>query len=626
MSDKPKLSSFETAFDNLIHSVMITQNNKIVFCNKVLLDISGYTFDELKEMNILDLVHDEDKELIIQRMKMLAAGEKPPKIFQMRFVHKDGSISLASVTADDIEFNGKPARINIGVNISADPLTDQSSELVNSLIDALSHRSELGFWVDDLADHTVYINDQLCKVLGFDFEEIREKSVTDFLHPTSQETYHQRIKDREEGKETSSYELILIDRLGRPYTFRVIGSILVDDQDKPIGSVGFFANIEPMKKLSNIVSTLNKYALYSRYKDLSAFWKNVLEDLLEIFYSDYGMIFLDGEVVARQGEFKSDFSPQETLEDLTVKGEVVSCIDRDCTNFFEDAKSVLLATVFLNQLPAGFILIGSKVQDLYLPQDVDLYMTFCNQITMNYEHHFLCIESEEEREFVSILLDILSHDFLNANTSVHGYLELLKQNLDTIDIGKFTEYVGRSLNVVERSERILQTVQQLSKIQQERKGRRLIALVPTLENAIEIQKTVFYPRPVNISFDCPKKINVVAGDLLQNVFENIINNAVKYTSREEVKIEIKCEPIAIEDQRFVEIRVTDYGMGIPDDVKPKFFQRLTRGDHRFHEGAGLGLYLARVIVGSYNGNIRFENRVPDDHTKGTIVVLQIPEG
>ncbi|MCG3226625.1 MAG: PAS domain S-box protein [Candidatus Heimdallarchaeota archaeon] len=627
MSDKPTISSFEAIFDASPMSIIIVQDlTKVVYCNKTFIEVSGYSSEDVQEMEILDFVHKDDIVLIKDRQKILLEGEEPERRFTMRFMHKDGSIILTQVTGDNIIYNGKPARIMTGANISAQPLSDQSPELVSALLDALTHHTELGFWVDDLDDHTMYINERLCEVLGYTYDEIKDKSVTDFLDPVSHESYLQSIENRKKGTPTSSYELILIDRLGRPNTFRVIGSTLYDSNNQPMASVGFFANIEPMKKLSTIVSTLNKYALYSRYKDLSSFWNKVVDDVLSIFYSDHGMVFLDNEVLAKKGEFALNFSPTDVLEDLTKKGDIVSCLDTDCSHFFDGAQSVLLATMFLNQQPAGFILIGSDIENLYLPQDVDLFMTFANQITMNYEHHFLYIESEEEREYVSILLDILSHDFLNANTSVHGYLELLDQGLDTQNVEKFKEFLSRSINVVERSERILQTVQQLTKIQKERQAKRTLPLRPILENAIELQKTMFYPRKIDVTFECPKKTNVIAGDLLQNVFENVINNAVKYTEDQDVKLDIDCISVEIEESKLMEIRFTDYGMGIPDDIKPRFFRRLTRGDHRFQEGSGLGLYLARVILDTYNGEIRFSNRVPDDYTKGTVVIIQIPEG
>ncbi|MEE9409930.1 MAG: PAS domain-containing sensor histidine kinase [Candidatus Heimdallarchaeota archaeon] len=629
MSDKPTLSSFEHFFDVTPQAIIIVQDfHNVVYCNKTFMDMTGYTLNDLEPLSMLDLTHDDDKHIIEERIRVRKSGVDPPRNFQLRFVNKDGSISLANIYTEAITFNGVPSRILLGVNISAEPLIDQSPELVTSLIDTLSHHSELGYWVDDINDHTIFINDRLCEYLGYSMEEIRKGTVSDFLHPDSQEVYLQITKKRREGKKTaSSYELILINKNGRPNTFSVVGSLLYDRYQNPIGSVGFFSNIEPTKKLSLVITTLNKYALFSRYKDLSSFWKNVLEDIINLYYSECGMVFLDGEVVAEQGEFTANMSPQEILEDMTKSGDLVKHFQEDCSKYHASAQSLLIATLHLNQRPAGFIFICSSIPKLFLRADVDLFLTFCNQITLNYEHHFLYLQSEEEREFVSVLLDILSHDFLNANTSVHGYLELIEQSLDTEDLERFKEYVVRSLSVVGRSERILQTVQQLSKIQQERKARRSIAVFSSLENAIELQKALYHPRIVNVNIDCPKKLYVIAGDLLQNVFENILNNAIKYTPEErEVKIEVSCKPVILDEENFVELRFIDHGIGIPDEIKPSFFKRLSRGDHRFQEGTGLGLYLARVIISSYNGNIVFENRVSDDHSQGTIVVIRLPEG
>ncbi len=629
MSDEHTLSSFDDFFDVTPQAIIIVQDfHNVVYCNKTFIDMTGYSLDDLESLSMLDLTHDEDKKIIENRIKTRKEGGVPPNNFKLRFINKDGSVSLANIFSNEITFNGVPSRILVGMNISAEPLLEQSPELVNALVDTLSHHSEMGYWVDDINDHTMFINERLSEYLGYSLEEIKNKSVTDFLHPDSQEVYHQITKNRREGKSTaSSYELILINRNGRPNTYRVVGSLLYDRYHNPIGSVGFFTNIEPTKKLSLIVSTLNKYALFSRYKDLSTFWENVLEDITDIYYTECGMVFLDGEITAQKGEFVGGMSPQDILEEMTKSDDLVKHEQEDSSKYHESAQSVLIATLHLNQRPAGFILICSSTPKLFLPDDVDLFLTFCNQITLNFEHHFLYLQSEEEREFVSVLLDILSHDFLNANTSVHGYLELINQNFETQDTDRLKEYVDRSLSVVSRTERILQTVQQLTRIQQERKARRSIAVHPLIENAIEIQRSIFHPRVVNVTFDCPKKIYVVAGDLLQNVFENIINNSIKYTQADqEVRIEITCKPIIFNEENFVEFKFTDHGIGIPDEVKPTFFKRLSRGDHRFQEGAGLGLYLARVIVSSYNGNIMFENRVSDDYAQGTAVIIQLPEG
>ena len=628
MSGKQTLEDFEDFFDSTPLSIVIIQDiHKIVYANQVFFDASGYKPEDLDDTTLTDLVHKDDRPIIQERIKLLEAGEKPETTMQVRIIRKDGTIALSRIQAYDVIFNNKKSRLLVGINISADPLIEQSPELVSSLLQTLTTHSQLGFWVDDINDHTIFINDRLCEFLGYSFEEISEHSVTDFFHPDSQELYYQVLKERKEKHLTaSSYELVLINKDGRPSTFRVIGSLLYDRANNPIGSVGFFTNIEATKKLSLTVSVLNKYALFSRYKDLSSFWDNVLNDLMEIYYTEGGLVFLDGEIVAQKGEFSDNFNPQLILEDIAKSGENVLNFQKDFSTISEETKSCVVISLHLNQVPAGFILLNSSISNLLLPEDIDLITAFCSQISLNYEHHFLYLQSEEEREFVSVLLDIISHDFLNANTSVHGYLELLNQSAEAVEPTKLKEYIKRSISVVERSERILQTVQQLTKIQKERKTRKLVYIRPLLENAIEMQKSIIYPKSINIKLDCAKNENVIAGDLLENVFENIINNSIKYTDEEIPKLDITCQSVKLEGESMVEIKFTDYGIGIPDEVKPMFFKRLSRGDHRFQGGSGLGLYMARVIISSYNGQIRFENRVADDHTKGTVVVIVLPSG
>ncbi|MCE7743389.1 MAG: PAS domain S-box protein [Candidatus Heimdallarchaeota archaeon] len=628
MSGKQTLSDFEEFFDTTKMSMIIVQDIvKIVYANHTFFESSGYEPEDLNYTTLTDLIHKDDLHLVQERIKLLEKGEKPEKMMQLRIIRKDETVALSRIHAYDITFNKKKSRILVGINISAEPLIEQSPELVSSLLQTLTKHSQLGFWVDDINDHTIYINDRMCEFLGYTFEEISNRSITDFFHPDSQELYYQVLKERtEKNLMSSSYELVLINKDGRPSAFRVIGSLLFDRKLNPIGTVGFFTNIEATKKLSLTVSVLNKYALFSRYKDLSSFWENVLSDLIEIYSTEGGLVFLDGETVAQNGYFSSKFNPQAILEELAKSGENVILLRDNFADISNDTSSCVVATLHLNQLPAGFILLNSSINNLFIPEDIDLITAFCSQISLNYEHHFLYLQSEEEREYVSVLLDIISHDFLNANTSVHGYLELLDQSAGTLEPEKLREYVKRSISVVERSERILQTVQQLTKIQTERKAKRLVYIKPLLENAIELQKTIFHSKSMNLKLDCPKNENVFAGDLLENVFENVINNSLKYSDDDIPKIDITCQSLKIDGQNMVEMRFTDYGIGIPDDVKPMFFKRLSRGDHRFQKGTGLGLYMARVIINSYSGEIRFENRVANDYTKGTVVVILLPTG
>lgn len=104
--------------------------------------------------------------------------------------------------------------------------------------------------------------------------------------------------------------------------------------------------------------------------------------------------------------------------------------------------------------------------------------------------------------------------------------------------------------------------------------------------------------------------------LLEMLFSNLIENALKYSPREKtVRIELKKES----DHTY--IKVYDEGAGIPNLEKEKVFEKFYRGgneDTRKTKGTGLGLYLSRKIAEAHNGKVK----VKDNSPSGSIFVVQ----
>ena len=67
----------------------------------------------------------------------------------------------------------------------------------------------------------------------------------------------------------------------------------------------------------------------------------------------------------------------------------------------------------------------------------------------------------------------------------------------------------------------------------------------------------------------------------------------------------------------------DFRPGIPDEMKGKIFERMTRGETRA-KGTGLGLYLVKTLVKSFSGKVLVEDRVTGDHTRGSRFVVRLP--
>lgn len=116
-------------------------------------------------------------------------------------------------------------------------------------------------------------------------------------------------------------------------------------------------------------------------------------------------------------------------------------------------------------------------------------------------------------------------------------------------------------------------------------------------------------RPLYYAYVDPNRI--------REVFQNIVDNAIKYTM--EGKIEVRLTG----DINTIQAQFTDTGGGIPAEDIPHLFQKFYRVDNsttRTVSGTGLGLYICRKIVEMYNGRIWVESQVG----KGSTFFINLP--
>jgi protein-histidine pros-kinase len=108
---------------------------------------------------------------------------------------------------------------------------------------------------------------------------------------------------------------------------------------------------------------------------------------------------------------------------------------------------------------------------------------------------------------------------------------------------------------------------------------------------------------------------------LSQILINLVDNAIKFTERGEVRIELAKRPAG--GHRHVEVRVKDTGIGIRDEDQPKLFQQFSRVGGRDApqvEGAGLGLHLSQALAELLGGRITVASR----YGAGSTFVLHLP--
>ena len=107
-------------------------------------------------------------------------------------------------------------------------------------------------------------------------------------------------------------------------------------------------------------------------------------------------------------------------------------------------------------------------------------------------------------------------------------------------------------------------------------------------------------------------------DLLGSAFFNLIDNALKYSRRQDV-IEIR----AAEHDHLIQVEIADSGPGIPAEELPRIFEELYRGSNtRERDGSGVGLALVKRIIERHGGTVSVHSRM--DGATGSIFTVVLP--
>jgi signal transduction histidine kinase len=144
------------------------------------------------------------------------------------------------------------------------------------------------------------------------------------------------------------------------------------------------------------------------------------------------------------------------------------------------------------------------------------------------------------------------------------------------------------------------------------------SIASLLTNVVELYEVVAEEKHLTITTDFKTPCDaVVDATRMRQAFANLLDNAIKYTP-EGGSIGLSC---TVESSR-VTVRVSDTGMGIPQDEQPRIWERLYRGDKsRSQRGLGLGLSLVKAIVEAHHGAVS----VRSQPGRGSEFIVRIPQ-
>ncbi|MFT7587296.1 MAG: DNA-binding response OmpR family regulator/anti-sigma regulatory factor (Ser/Thr protein kinase) [Cellvibrionaceae bacterium] len=233
------------------------------------------------------------------------------------------------------------------------------------------------------------------------------------------------------------------------------------------------------------------------------------------------------------------------------------------------------------------------------------------------------------------VLQILNHEFRTPLTYVTAYYDMLEE---TIAMQKEGQNLDEYLNgILSGCERLIDLIEDLILVMDVRSGillkqyrdeaRPIRSLSDLIASAIHTYQPLADKNNINIHFNFPQNINsVIWGieDQLIVLLKHLVENAVKFTIYTARKSEgnVTINVSTSEQEGWVDIEITDTGIGIPESAKQKIFDLFYQHNRNYYEqqGSGSGLPIAQGIVDIHEGTLQIKN----SDENGSCILLSLP--
>jgi signal transduction histidine kinase len=274
-------------------------------------------------------------------------------------------------------------------------------------------------------------------------------------------------------------------------------------------------------------------------------------------------------------------------------------------------KSMLGVPLLVRDRAIGVLHVGTLVPRAFVADDIELLQIVCDRVAIAIERAKLHEDTVRLDQLKANFIAIASHELRTPATSVFGVLATLVERQNELAPEMSQELLRIGYEQADRLRRLLEELLDLSRL-----DARTITLDPrplVLHSVVSAISAQALPHDVPLELDVPDDLAVVADPLvLDRVLSNLLINATRYGA----------PPIVVRAERtdrHLRLAVEDHGSGIPEDLRPRLFERFARG--ATPGGTGLGLAIARAYARAHGGDVvyhpreggaRFELIIPQD--------------
>lgn len=231
------------------------------------------------------------------------------------------------------------------------------------------------------------------------------------------------------------------------------------------------------------------------------------------------------------------------------------------------------------------------------------------------------LKAEESNRLKTAFLANMSHEIRTPMNAIIGFSNLISDTF--FDADQKNEFIRQIKKHSESLLSIIDDILDLSKIQSHQLQiiKKKVELNPLFNDILDINQQIATDKGIQlrINYNNSPELFIYSDPVrLKQIFVNLINNAIKFTTEGFVEFGIE----KIEDS-FITFYVRDSGQGIPSEWHDAVFDRFTklqRTEKELFKGAGLGLAISKSLVNLMGGKIWFESEL----NVGTIFYFTIP--
>ena len=265
--------------------------------------------------------------------------------------------------------------------------------------------------------------------------------------------------------------------------------------------------------------------------------------------------------------------------------------------------------------------IGVEPKIVTLKKDEEVYD--CHLAKVEYGVTLLFVnvtESVNATKMRQEFFSNVSHELKTPMTSIRGYSELLqagmindpkvrKQSLDKIqkEVDHMSQLIGDILMISRLENKDIEVI------------KHPVHLQPIVDDILESLKVEIEKREIKVICDLTPQTYLANHQHVQQLMNNLINNAVKYTKEGQIDIKVSKN----EEETKLIFEVKDTGIGIKEENLPVLFDAFMRVDSKKNKkikGTGLGLAIAKQLAEQMDGMIWVESV----YGKGSSFFVQLP--